>query len=477
MDFQFRTEPFPNQLAALRRSCQEESWAEFLEQGLGKTKLAIDTTQYLLLEGKIRALLVVAPNGIHENWSFELDAHMPEAILEHTKIVVWHAKQARTQRKKNEMAALLKFKGLRVLLMSYDATITDLGHKAAKALLSHSRSLIVLDESTAIKSPGARRTKRLLALGKHADYRRILTGTPVANNPMDMFSQMKFLDENFWNSLGCRTFSAYKARFGIWVKGRNGDREFPMLKGFQDLETLSKKVATKSTRQTKAEWLPDLPPKLYSKRPFEMSKEQRKVYTELKEDLMTVIDDELITVEHAMVKLMRLQQVTSGFIGTDEEPVAIPGRNPRLEALLGELEEVQGSALVWTRFHWDVDTIVKKLGDQCTWLDGRVTGEERTQRSKAFADQEVRFLVANPAAVGQGFTWLCATTCIYYTNSFNLNHRLQSEDRPHRIGQKNAVKYVDLVCKDTLDSHITTALRKKRRIAETVTKDEIAQWI
>lgn len=482
LQYRNRTEPYPNQRVAFDKSKDKEAWGQFLEMGLGKTKLTIDECQHLLLKGKIRALMVIAPNGVHENWVEQLEIHMPEEVLSFCYIHVWHSKKAKNKRHEHSVKALMSFRGLRVLLMSYDAVITDKGGSCAKKFLSSSTAMLVLDESTAIKTPGARRTKRILSLGPLAAYRRCLTGTPVANSPMDLYSQMKFLRPDFWGSIGCSKFPAFKAMFGVWAKGTKvvGNRvtEYPILVEFQNLGVMGDMLESLSTRQTKQEWLPKLPAKIYKKRPFEMTAFQRRVYLELRDDLLSVIDDELVTVDHAMVKLIRLQQVTSGFLGTDEgELKYLPGPNPRLQALMLELAECSGSVLIWCRYHPDIDLIVEQLGDQCTWLDGRVTGEERTARSKLFANGDVRFLVANPAAVGQGYTWLCATTHIYYTNSFNLNHRLQSEDRSHRIGQKNCVSYIDLVCNHTIDTHITKALREKRDVAATVTKDNIKEWI
>ena len=223
-----------------------------------------------------------------------------------------------------------------------------------------------------------------------------------------------------------------------------------------------------------------------------MSPEQSKLYESLKDECIAWLDDGggAVTAEMPIVKLLRLQQIASGWVprsdedieAGDEEPIyEIPGKNPRLE-LLGEIvEDLPHPAIIWARFRGDIDRIGAKLDAMGkTWVryDGAIPpGPERAEAKRQFNEGEVQFFVGNPAVGGQGLTLIRAKTTIYYSNSFDLDQRLQSEDRNHRIGQDVPVNYVDLIARGTVDSQIIQALRRKINVASMITGDQLREWL
>lgn len=477
----FKTKPFQHQLTELEAHWNDEARAIFWEQGTGKSKLIIDTAARMFHAGMIDALFVVAPNGVHENWTEkELPAHYPGPFYAAT----YRTSKKNTKAHEREMERVLGYRdGLTVLTMSYDALLTDHGKRTAKRWLTKRRCLYVLDESTRIKSPGAKRTKTILASAKYAPFRRILTGTPVANGPFDVWAPMKFLDPAIWDGRGWRRFGAFKGYFGIFRKGYNGNtkREFKQLVGYRYLDKLVQILDPHSSRVTKDEVL-DLPPKLYTTLSFDLSPQEQRVYDDMRDEYRVLLETgEKVTATLAMKRLLRLQQIASGYLPLDDSDEVVPLPNPSRLKLLRELvQDVSNSTIIWARFRKDIDQIMDLLADlklPAVRYDGSTKEEARLRAVDDFQAGKASFFVANPAAAGEGLTLHAARTVIYYTNSFNLTDRLQSEDRAHRIGQEHPVQYIDLVAAATVDKHIVRALRKKLDIARLITGDQMKEWL
>ena len=500
----FKTKPFAHQLEELEAHGRDPVRAIFWEMGTGKSKLVLDTAALLVTDGAIDALLVIAPNGVHRNW---IEAEMPAHLAVPARAMYWESKRAGTRRHAEEFAALLEHQELVVLAMSYDAAITQRGNAAATTFLNQRTALLALDESTCIKTPGATRTKRVLALGKLAPYRRILTGAPVPNGPFDVYSQVKFLRPDFWRERELGTFATFKAYFGIIERRENHQqrRMYDHVVGYRRLDKLQEMLKGISTRVTKDDVL-DLPPKLYQERTFEPSPEQARIYAQLRDEFITWLESgEIVTADMAIVRMLRLQQVLCGYLPSDDfegpeaagegpwgsSPCDLPGGNPRLAALMAVVEELpaERKAIVWARFRRDVDIVVAALseaGHRVVRYDGKVGDDARAAAMREFQLGDARFFVANPAAAGRGLTLTAATTVIYYSNSFDLDHRQQSEDRAHRIGQDgapvegvdgNRVTYVDILAPGTVDRHVVQSLRNKLDVASQVTGDKLREWL
>lgn len=481
LNYKYRTEPFSHQRRVFEETADLRAYGLFWEQGTGKTKAIIDTVAYLYEQGKIDTLIVIAPNGVHRNWiTDEIPVHMPKRHASSIAMGFWESKKAKTQRHSREMSRLLGNPGLTIATFNYDAMMTKLGVAMIGALLKR-RAMVVFDESHYIKTPGAKRTKRAISAAKKATYVRLLTGTPIANSPFDAYSQLKCLDAEFWHEHGFKVFSAFKTHFGIFQTGYNGQqgREFKQCVAYRNLSQLKALMDPITDRVTKDDVL-DLPPKLYQRRFFEMTAAQLKVYREIKNDAISLLaSGDTVTAPLAITRLLRLQQVTCGYVPTDEgdEFETFDGINPRLELLKTICEDLQNPAIIWARFRRDIDLIMEMLGKDAVRYDGKVSDDARAEAKTRFQNGDVKFFVGNPAAAATGLTLTAAKTVIYASNSFKLTDRLQSEDRAHRIGQDNAVNYIDLIAPGTVDEHIVKALRNKINIASELTGDTLKEWV
>lgn len=476
----FKTKPFPHQLDIWQRTKSLANRAFFMEMGTGKTKVALDTAADLYDTGEITGLLVLAPNGVHRNWDVdEIPKHL---WVENYSSHLWMTSKASTKWHAKSFEETLAHDGLGILCMSYDAMLTERGAKAAKKFLEKRRCLYVLDESPRIKTPGSKRTKRILASSKYAPYRRILTGTPVDDKPFDVFAQLKFLDPDIWKSIGCGNYAAFKAHFGVWERRFGGGREFPHLVEYRNMKQLQEIVDSIGDRVRKEDVL-DLPPKLYSKRYFDLTPEQNRVYQEIRHEALTILQDgSLIETPLAITKMLRLQQVTSGYLPNEDETQLLPigKKNPRLDLLMEILTECPTQVIVWAKYRNDITQILDACAQaQVTAVryDGACDEDEMGDAIDAFKAGKAKAFVANPAKGGEGITLTCGKTMVYYNNGYKLSHRLQSEDRAHRIGQDSSVHIIDICASGTIDELIIDSLRKKEELAASIQGDDIKNWI
>jgi SNF2 family DNA or RNA helicase len=476
MTYSFKTEPYDHQRTALALLEGKEYFALFMEQGTGKTKVLLDDAGRLFTENRIDGLIVLADNGIHRNWiSDEAPAHLnvPWSGL------VWSSGKANAQYFQLHFAMLCLAAGeLPILAMNIDAVITPNGKKALNTFLNARQSvMVIVDESTSIKTPGAKRTKTTVALGKHATYRRIATGTPYAEGPLDIYAPCRFLNDDI---LGCRSFMAFKHEYAEWEpRQTQTGRTYQVLLCYRNLERLKTLLAPHSYRVLKADCL-DLPEKVYQKRYFELGKEQRRVYEKLREEFILEMSEGDIAVNRTMTRRMRLQQIASGFTSTDaKEPATWLPDNARLRAFDEYTKGLpEGTkCIVWARFRPDIDALVNLLGDRAVRYDGSVSADDRANAIRAFQEGNAQYFVGTARAGGKGLTLTAAQQVLYYTNDDPLIHRLQSEDRAHRIGQKNTVVYVDFVGVDTVDESLVTALREKKDISDLITGDPKGPWL
>ena len=256
----FKTKPFNHQLQALGCSWDKTNYAYFMEMGTGKSKVLIDNIAMLYDQGKINAAVVVAPKGVYRNWErLEIPAHLPDHI--ETRVTTWVAPSSRTKEDKKNIDELSKnFQGLDIFLMNIEALSSKPAAEFLANYLNSTISLLAVDESTTIKTISASRTKNLVRASRRAKYRRILTGSPVTKNPLDLYSQCQFLDEDL---LGFSSYYAYKARYAIEVKRHTSTHSFPHIVGFRNLDELSYRLNQFSYRVLKEDCL-DLPAKIYS---------------------------------------------------------------------------------------------------------------------------------------------------------------------------------------------------------------------
>jgi len=477
MRYKFKHQPYAHQLTALEKSWDKNEYALFCEMGTGKSKILIDNFAMLYDKGEIDGVLVVAPKGVYKNWQRkEVPEHLPEHIV--ADIVVWSPNHTKRQLEHLEIA-LKDDDNLKVLIMNVEAFSTDKGVEFAKQFLRKRKVFMAVDESTTIKNRSAKRTKNIVNVGGLAKYRRIATGSPITKTPMDLYSQCDFLDPHL---LGFGSFFSFQARYCKMWRRSVGTHSFNQVVGYQNLEELTNNLDRFSYRILKKDCL-DLPEKIYIKRLVELTPEQRRVYDQLKTIALAVLEQGVVTAANALTQILRLQQVCSGFLKTDDGKMESLPSN-KLSELMEALEEVDGKVIIWANYTHDIESIAraikKEYGDNSVrTYYGDTKAEDRQQIVTDFQDPKnpLRFFVGQPRTGGYGLTLTEAKTVIYYSNSYDLEVRLQSEDRAHRIGQKNNVTYIDIVTEGTVDEKILSALRDKIDIASTVLKEGYKQWL
>jgi SNF2 family DNA or RNA helicase len=481
MTYEYKTEPFDHQRKDFELTRELTSWAQFHEQGTGKSKITIDTAAYMYEAGEINGMLIIAPNAVHQNWrTEELPAHLPDRVAESTMAISFLNAKKKTLWHKRELKELLAYKGgFKVLTMPYSGFMTKEGKELAWEMMKQG-ILMVCDESGEIKTPGAKRTRSMIAAGKYPAYKRILDGTPTAQSPFDVYAPLRFLDKDYWKQYRIPTFQAFKHRFGTFMGAPNGG-EF--CTGYVNLDELHEWLQPISSRVLKEDVL-DLPPRLYSKARFEMTPEQTRIYDMIKDEYRAEINGMEWEADLAIVRQLRLQQVTCGYLPTPEEagefaePYQLIGEtNPRLELLMELLEHTPHQAIIWARFRMDIDQIMDRLGTTAVRLDGSVDEDGREEAKRKFKAGEAQWMVANAAVGGTGLTLNHAKSMFFYSNSFVPRHRLQAEDRNHRIGQDTSVLVTDLMASQSIDYHIVNSLRRKRAVSAETLGDRQSEWL
>ena len=481
MDYEHKTTPYAHQAETLQASWSQTNWAYFMEMGTGKSKVCIDNAAMLYERGEIDTFIVAAPKGVYRNWAnLEIPAHMPDRVREGSLVAMW--KPNPTKALKSDLASFAEPStgGLRMLMINIEALSTAKGQRYLEAVLRASKALLAIDESTAIKSPKASRSKALIKLAPLAKYRRILTGFPVTQSPLDLWAQCRFLDGSLLGDCG-NNFFQFQYRYAIMNKRTMGAHSFNQIVGYRNLDELSDRLKVFSSRVMKDDCL-DLPGKIYTQRTVVMTADQERIYNDLKKYALAHIEDqEYMTATNVMTQLLRLQQVLSGHTKSDSGEV-IEIKDNRLNEMMECLAETDGKAIIWSRFRYDVKRIAAALAKEhgprsvVTYF-GDTSDEERSEAIERFQNGEARFFVGNPQTGGYGITLTAATLVIYFANSFDLAVRMQSEDRAHRIGQNKHVTYIDLIAEGTIDKQIVQALRSKMDIASKVMGEELKQWL
>ena len=476
MNYKFKTKPYKHQLTALEKSWNKQNFAYFMEMGTGKTKVLIDNMSMLYDKGKIDGALIIAPKGVIKTWyEQELPAHLPNHIENVT--VLWQANITKGQQEKLESLFETET-ALHILIMNVEALSTEKGVKFAGKFLNSHKVIMAIDESTTIKTPTAKRTKNIIDLGKYAKYKRIMTGSPVTKNPLDLYSQCEFLDPYL---LDFTSYYAFRNRYAEMKTMHLRGRSIQVVDEFKNLGELSDTVKTFSERILKEDCL-DLPPKNFTKRHIILTNEQRKAYDQMKKAAMAVLNGKVTTTMTVLTQLMRLHQITCGHFTADDGSIQLIENN-RIKELMNVLEETEGKAIIWANYQRDITNIIQNIvkvygpGSVVDYY-GLTPQEERQDNIKKFQnDNNCRFIVGTTQTGGYGITLTQANTVIYYSNGYDLEKRLQSEDRAHRIGQTKSVTYVDLIAEDTVDEKIVKALRDKINIASEVLGEDLKDWI
>ena len=427
--------------------------ALFWEAGCGKTVTAIDIMEYHMSRKEITAAIVITTTGLVGNWAKkEIPKHYPEPT---PALYIWkYTKQ-------------MPFGGL-IFLVNVDGLISTAFPAFFNMFYKHHRNfMFVFDESTLVKNQKAARTKRALLIAKLARYKFILSGTPVVQSPIDLFSQCEMLGTAM---LGHKSIWSFKAKYAITTTMKLGMRSYEKITGYKNLYDLTTRVQKFGSIRKKSECL-DLPPKVYRTIEVEFSPEQKKAYTELRARALTYIGEHAISALNTLALINRLLQICCGQIKLGDQYLSIP--NNRLALTNDLVDECAGKTVIWTAFVNTAKDLAEELGDKAIWIPSGLTLDKSQAMLAEFQEGDKKAMIANPASYGHGFTLVESSNVIYYSRSANYEHRAQSEDRTHRIGQVNSVLYTDLITPGTVEARYMKLLADKKLLADTVITSEI----
>ena len=477
INYKFKTQPYKHQLDALETSWDKENFAYFMEMGTGKSKVLLDNAAMLYDKGLINGLIIIAPKGVYKNWyDSEIPTHLPDHIFK--KVVLWKTSDKSLKQKSILRTLFETGTEFHILIMNVEAFSSADGPMFAKKFLSSHNAMIAIDESTTIKTPTTKRTKNIIALRELAKYRRILTGSPVTKSPLDLFSQCEFLDP--W-LLGHSSYWTFKARYAVTRKIQAHGRQVEIVVGYRNLGELSEKIQPFSKRVLKDDCL-DLPEKTFLKHIVELTKDQKKVYKQMKEEAIAFLDGKVLSSATVMTQLMRLHQITCGHFTADDGVIKNLPCN-RVTELMDILDNVHNKAVIWSHYTHDVKRIIEEIKnkygeDSVVDYFGETDQDQRSINIKKFQnDDKCRFFVGTTHTGGYGITLTAASTMIYFSNGYDLEKRQQSEARIDRIGQTKPMTYIDIISENTVDDRIVKALRSKVNIANEIMGEDLKEWI
>ena len=469
MAYNYKTKPFQHQRDALTAGAKHRDYAYFMEMGTGKTKVAIDNANFMKQNNWIDWAIVIAPNSVYRNWISEIEKHSFGSVVHVHKDKEVYGDVRHPERH------------LKWFLINVEALSHKSGVDKLKSLLSRKdcRHLLILDESTTIKNRSAKRTRNICKLGKLADFRRILTGSPITKSPLDLYTQCEFLSPQL---LGFDSYFTFRARYAVMQQIEMGGRQMLFPKYYTNLDELTHKLKGFSFRVKKKDCL-DLPDKLYTIRKISLTPKQAEIYNRLKKFAYAIINQDEVTFANKLTEILRLHQVTNGFVKSDDGTIQVFDDCPKLKELMEILEETEGKFIIWANYVQNIKTIIEKIkekygADSVVSIFGEVSTEDRQQAVSRFQnDSSCRFFVGNPSTGGYGLTLTAASYVVYFSNSYNLEVREQSEDRAHRIGQDKNVTYIDLITENTIDEFIVSALDKKLKLSAETLGEEVKQWL
>jgi SNF2 family DNA or RNA helicase len=464
-------------LEELRRN---EAFALLMEPRTGKTATILAEFGELEMQGTLKSMLVIAPAGCYLGWKDDAPKHLASELNARMQIYDWSARKDKAA-DKEELRKFLEYQGPRILLVNVEALSKVIrARDLCVKFLKQGPAMMVVDESTCIKGYAAKRTKFIISIRQLACRRRILSGLPSPQGPLDLWSQFYFLDPMI---LRLFTFIEFRRDYAVMVRKPFGPkgRMVDIVTGYKNIDRLADRIRPYSYR-VKLEDCYDLPPKIYMRRDVEMTPEQKRIYESILAFAVAHLgEQEYVTATLVITQILRLHQVICGHTTSDNgEQISIPeNRTGQLLELLEEYPETT-KAVIWCSYDADVRKVTKALTEKYGtvsrfWGGNMATREEEERQFKT--DPARRFMVATPAAGGRGKTWDMADLNVYYSSTPNLEHRFQSEERTQIKGKSNSVAYVDLMCRGSVEEKIVQALRAKIDISTTINGDNYRSWL
>ena len=482
----YKIQPTQHQLDYLDNHAFKKAWGLLWDPGTGKTKASIENFLLLYHKNLINGVLVICPSGLKTTWIHdEIPKHVDSDLLKSFLLYEYESNKAKSKKAQYKQYKLINHQGLSIVAINYEATITSFGSQFIDAFLSSRQCMIILDESTHIKTFSPQKSKnktthKIISYSDKSLYRRILTGTPITQSPFDCYSQLEFLVPGFWKSHGYnsytgfqRSFANYRRAFTYQVSKRTGEKEkrfFNQLVSYKNISKLRDILASTTTRIQKEDVL-DLPAKVYKKLYIELSPNQQRHYKELKKDFITYINNEEVTATMAISQMSKFRQIVGGHL----DGHLIDKTSPKLATLKDFLSDCDQKVIIWCDFLREVEMLSSELNNSVTYCS-KTSNDDRKKAVDLFQNGSAKYFISTSAAA-KGLTLTSSTVSIYFSNFLSLENRLQSEDRNHRIGQSHSVLYIDIIAKNTLDEHIVNNLRKKFDISSQITKDKMREWI
>ena len=452
-----RVKPYAHQIAAYNLAITEPAAALLHEQGCGKSLTAIAATGRRYLDGQIRKLLIVAPLAVLPVWEREFTDY---STIPHRVTLL----QGDTRRRAQQLDELDHTPGaqLDIVVINYEAV-----RLLEKELTAWAPDMILCDESQRIKTPTAKQSKVMHNLGQRAQYRMILTGTPVSNTPLDFWSQYAFLKPGLFE----RSYYAFRNHYA--VMGGYGGYEIVKYKCLDDL---TRKAHSIAHRVTKDQAL-DLPERIDQTLYCELEPKAAKLYKELVRDRVAELSAlARVTTPQVVTQMLRLSQLTGGYLVPDDGTLTkvSDAKRQLLRETLEDLLERGEKVVIFCRFRAEIAEICA-LAEKLTGKDGyrgiwgEIPGEQRGEAVRTFQqDPGVRIFIAQIQCAGAGITLHAASTAIFYSLDYSFNNYDQAKARIHRIGQHRPCTYLHLVAKDTIDELVLKTLAEKRSIADAV---------
>ena len=450
-NLQAKRTAFPHQLEALEAIKDLSYAAVFHEQGLGKTKIGLDLALYWLTRDIVDSVLIVVKKGLIANWRDEVaqHSHLTPRILDQDRNANFFAFNSPA----------------RLYLIHYEALLSE--QKRLQLFLRTRRVGVLLDEAQKIKNPKTEVSRALHTLADGFVRRIIMTGTPVANRPYDLWSQVRFLDGG--ESLGL-DFNAFK--HALDLTNDLGQHEHRAAAFASELEQLFAKIQHFSVRETKTTAGLRLPDKIVRNLECELEPRQEEIYKQFRDELAAVIVRDgrpaLDEAEDLLKRLLRLVQVASNPATVDQSYGAHPGKFPPLMKLVEEAVDAGEKIIVWTTFIDNAEFLRLHLDDHgAVVVHGGLAIRDRQQALESFkTDPECRILVATPGSAKEGLTLTVANHAVFFDRSFSLDDYLQAQDRIHRISQSKPCYVTNLVATNTVDTWVDALLAAKHLAAQ-----------
>jgi SNF2 family DNA or RNA helicase len=507
-DFQFHRPPMDHQLRVFERSKDAIFHGYLMDMGTGKTKVTIDNVCYLHQKAMINAFLVVAPKGMYHQWAWgqndpkkpkghrstwdpdpmppgyrskkrEWDKDATEYSHSRSLVYVWNNSCSAANLKQQDFL-FKSASDMKILVMNTEAFSTPKGAAFAEKFVRKHKTLMAVDEASLIKHHTAKRTKSMISTGGYAAYRRILTGTPISNSPLDVFGFESFLDYSIFG----KSWFAFRSKYAVLKDQFVQNRSFKVVTGYKNLDEMKRRLDQFNTRISKGDCM-DLPPKLYMPREVPLTPEQEKMYTNMHENAVAYLNDlEYVTATIVLSQLTKMRQILCGYI-KDDDGVVHPVPTNRITAVLEIIEELDGKVVIWCPYRqplFDLAAELKKAhGPESYGLymgagDG-VDVRDRGQTQDTFndPDSKMRFLLLTYGSGKYGLNLTCVKYSVRIALDYDLDALLQSEDRCHGKGRglgEEPQTYIDLVSPGTVDEKIVESLIGKKSIADLITGDK-----